>query len=219
MRRSLLLTTSVLGLLICLIGGTGLFAALTDSAHTGTNSIDTGSLPSSADLKLATATYDQNQFTCGTFDDDLATGLITYSDFPADGFGTGNALCIKNEGSQTVSLSAAVDQLTDVDLQCTGDEAEYDNSCGNDGAGELSSVLDVTLGDYDCATVNQLHIYQPGMLSSFAQSPLAMDTIAAGATRCFIIGVDINSLAVPAVDKQRAQTDKSTWRFVFTGQA
>ena len=79
MRRSLLLTTSVLGLLICLIGGTGLFASLSDSAHTGTNTIESKGLPSSSDLKLATATY-STSFSCDTFSDDLATGLFDFSD-------------------------------------------------------------------------------------------------------------------------------------------
>jgi hypothetical protein len=218
-RRPLLLTASTLGLLICLIGGTGLFAALTDTAHTGSNSIDSAALPPSADLKLATASEDQNGFVCGTFSDDLATGLITYSGMPPN-FGVGAALCIKNAGSQAVSLSAAVDQLTDVDLACTGDEADLgDTTCGNNLLGELSGVLNVSLGDYDCSTVNLLNNYQPGMLSSLAGTPQAMGTLGAGETRCFLIGVDYNGFSVPPADQQRAQSDQVTWRFVFTGQA
>jgi len=218
--RSLLLTASVLGLLICLIGGTGLFAALTDSAHTGTNSIDSAALPGSADLKLANASYDANGYSCGTFSDDLATGLFNYADDAPAGFGIGNALCIQNAGSQAVSLSAAIDQLTDVDVACTGDEADLgDATCGNDQVGELSGVVDVTIGDYDCGTAALNTIYQPGMLADLADTPQAMGTIGAGATRCFLIGVDVNQLAVPAADQQRAQSDKVTWRFVFTGQA
>jgi hypothetical protein len=219
-RRPLLLTASTLGLLICLIGGTGLFAALSDTAHTGTNSIDTAALPSSADLKLATASFDPNLgFTCGTYSDDLATGLISYSDMPPN-FGLGAALCIKNAGSQSVSLSWAIDELTDIDLACTGDEADLgDTTCGNDQLGELSGVLHVNISDNDCAAGSQNAMYDPGMLSSLSGSPQAIGTLGAGATRCFLIGVDYNGFAVPAADQQRAQSDKVTWRFVFTGQA
>jgi hypothetical protein len=221
-RRSLLLTTSVLGLLICLVGGTGLFAALTDSAHTGTNSVDTAALPSSAYLQLAAASQDPTAFTCGDFSDDLATGPISYSDAPASGFGgIGTALCIRNAGSQSVSLAASIDQLADIDLACTGDEADLgDTTCGNDLQGELSGVLNTTITTYNCNfAATPLATYQPGMLATLANSPQAIGSIDPGVTICLFLNLSLDPAAVPAGALQRAQSDKVTWRFVFTGQA
>jgi len=219
-RRSLLLTASIIGLLICLIGGTGLFAALTDSAHTGTNTVDSAGLAPSSDLKLAMATYAIPN-SCGTYSDNLATGLFDYTPGSVwvPGNGVWTALCIQNAGSQSVSLSTAIDQLTDVDIACTGDEADSgDTTCGNDSLGELSGALDVTMYAVDCATGQQGAVYQPGVLSNLAGTAQAMGTIGAGETKCFNIGVAYQS-TVPATLQQRAQSDRASWRFVFTGQA
>jgi len=212
-----LLTASALGLMICLIGGTGLFAALTDSAHTGTNSIDSTALAPSADVQLATASTGPNGYACGTFTDDLATGLLNYSNMPF-GFGIGAALCIRNVGSQPVSLTAAIDQLTDIDLDCTGDEAVYDASCGNNDLGELSSALDITISNDDCATGNRNTLFQPGTLATFAGAPQSIGSLGPGDMTCIGIGVSTNAFMDTTL-KQKAQTDQTTWRFVFTGQA
>ena len=221
MRRSLLLTASVLGLLICLIGGTGLFAALTDSAHTGTNSVNSAALPPSADLKLATAPITAGSVhDCGTYADDLASGLFGPQDITSGiGYGPMADLCIKNQGSAPVSLSMAVDQLTDTDVACTGDEAANgDASCGNDGAGELSSVVTINFTEVDCATGSFVDGFGPYVLASLAGSPVALGQLAPGQVRCFGPGVIYPSTADPTAI-QRAQSDTTTWRFVFTGQA
>ena len=218
MRRSLLLTASVLGLLICLIGGTGLFAALTDSAHTGTNTVDSAALPSSSDLKLATASISNGSFVCDTFSDNLATGLLSLTDTVPQ-LHYGNFLCIKNAGSQPVSLAGAVDQLTDVDIDCTGDEADSgDATCGGNGVGELSSVFEVTFGETACATAQFVAAYGPSLLSTLQGTPTAMGTLGAGETKCYTIDLGYGPNVAPA-DVQRAQSDRVTWRFVFTGQA
>jgi hypothetical protein len=218
-RRPLLLTASTLGLLICLIGGTGLFAALTDSAHTGTNRIDSAALPGSADLKLASATLDPNLgFVCGAFSDHLATGLIDLVGSEPN-LHYGNYFCLQNAGSQSVSLAGAADQLTDIDLDCTGDEADSgDASCGNNGAGELSSVFEVTFGEDNCAVATVVASYGPSLLAALPNTPQAMGTLGAGQTKCY--GFDIGyGMGITNAEKQRAQSDRVTWRFVFSAQA
>ena len=117
-----------------------------------------------------------------------------------------------------------VDQLTDVDIACTGDEADAgDTTCGSDQLGELSGRLNVDLGSYDCANVALAPTrYQPGTLSGLvaglAGTPASLGSIGGGETKCFIVGVDYNA-NVAASLKQQAQSDRTTWRFVFTGQA
>jgi hypothetical protein len=218
MRRSLLLTVSVLGLLICVIGGTGLFAALTDSAHTGTNSVDSAALPSSANLQLASASFDGIDFTCSTFSDHLATGFFALTDVvPNSGYTS--AFCLRNVGSAPVTLTAVVDQLVDVDTGCTGDEADYqDLTCGNDQAGELSSVLVTRIAEYSCVGAGSpIASYGSATLAN-AVTPGPLGGLGAGQTKCYFVDIEYG----PSVDvtlRQKAQSDRVTWRYVFTGQA
>ena len=149
MRRRNLLTVTALGALICLLGGTGLFAALTDTARSGTNSVDSAALAASADIQIARAfvpgTTPPNLI-CGTLAEDLATGFFTASNVGPGYSSTDQYYCVKNVGSQPVNLSALATELVDVDFACTGDEVAFDDTCGGDKDGELSSLLGVTYG-------------------------------------------------------------------------
>jgi hypothetical protein len=218
MRRSSLLTLTALGALICLIGGTGLFAALTDTARTGTNTVDSAALAGSADIQIATAVQEPwPAITCGSFSEDLATGFFTASDARPGEFAVGQFFCLKNVGSQTVTISGMADELTDVDFACTGDEALLgDATCGNNGAGELSDVLRVYHIAYNCTTGGGTG--NSSLLRANATTQVFYPgTLAAGQTGCFHVSVEYPSTtATDAV--QKAQSDRVTWRFKFTAQ-
>jgi hypothetical protein len=218
-KRSVLVTAAVLGGLVCLIGGTGLFAALQDSARSGQNSAESDAMAASADIQVSTATPGPTAadgVACGTFSEDLTSPLHTVTGVTPN-FVDNAWYCVKNVGSQQVTLSALSDELTDVDYACTGDEALHgDNTCGpvSGGSGELSSVLRVTYLQLDCATANG-----PGSSQSLnATVPVALGTIAAGETRCFRADVEY-PLGTPSVEVQRAQSDRATWRFRWVAQA
>jgi hypothetical protein len=218
MKRSALLTLAVLGGLVCLLGGTVLYSALQDTARTGTNSVESAALASSADIQLATATQASagSPITCGTFSDDLESGLITATGVLPSHVSS-KYFCVKNVGSQQVTLSGLVDELTDVDVACTGDEAgNGDATCGGDQVGELSNVLGVTHVTVSCAAGGGSGPV-PILLKDNATTPLALGTLAAGATGCYMARVDMPSGTGPFV--QRAQSDRATWRFKFTAQA
>src|SRR5262245_16526660 len=102
MRRSFLITVSALGLVVCLLGGTGLFAALTDSATTGTNQVDSAPLAGSANLQLALndGLTPAMTMTCGAFSDDLATGLVSGTGLIQSVNSAGSVFCLRNVGSQ-----------------------------------------------------------------------------------------------------------------------
>src|SRR4026207_1818581 len=103
MRRSLLATITVLGALICLVGGTGLFAALTDTAQTGTNTATSGDLPSSIDIKLGAGyAFSGGVGVCGAFVDNLTTPLFTETDMKPNNIGQAT-FCIRNDGAQTAT--------------------------------------------------------------------------------------------------------------------
>lgn len=222
MRRSVLVTLVVLGSLISLIGSSGLFAALTDTARTGTNSVSSSGLAASADIQLATATGSVGGVvTCGTFSEDLSSGFFSISDIEADSVGFEQYFCIKNVGSQSVSLSAMTDELTDLDTACTGDEAEYDLTCGktfsgNDQVGELSANLYVGYSTLDCSAAS--YLYSPKILATNATTAEALGDLAPGTTGCFYLVVYYpGGTAANAV--QAAQSDTVTWRFKFIAEA
>jgi hypothetical protein len=218
-KRSALVTAAVLGGLVCLIGGTGLFAALQDSARSGPNSAESDALAGSADIQVATV--DPSTPTCGTFSEDLTTPFHTVTGV-TPGFNSDAQLyCVKNVGSQQVTLSALSDELTDVDYACTGDEALHgDTTCGSvtpsDGTGELSSVIRVVYSQLDCTTFNG-----PGsslLLSDNVANAFVLGTIAPGQTRCFRTDLSY-PLGTLSDAVQRAQSDRATWRFKWVAQA
>lgn len=219
MRRSVLITLVVLGSLISLIGGTGLFAALTDSARTGTNTVDSAALAGSADIQIATATKPAGSpFACGTYSEDLASGFFTVADV-APGYSSPPAyFCLKNVGSQPVTIWASADALVDTDTACTGDEALHgDTTCGGNLAGELSVVLFAayTLWECDGSSAN-------GFLDDLygnSTSPGALPgTLGVGAVACLTVDIGYDFDAT-AAEIQRAQSDRATWRFKFRADA
>jgi hypothetical protein len=223
MRRSVFLTLAALGGLVSLIGGIGLFAALTDTATTGQNSADSGALAASADIQLATAILGANgEIQCGQFSENLATGFFTLSDVQPGEQSPRELFCIKNAGSQQVALTVDVFELTDVETGCTGDEETFDNTCGAPNVGELSQALFATFFSFTtCFDGNQAN--SGNSLKALEATPLPIgydgalygSPLAAGATGCFAVrlahGGDSDA-------SQRAQSDSVTWRFRFNAQ-
>jgi hypothetical protein len=219
MRRSILVTVAVLGTLISFIGSTGLFAALTDTARTGVNTVNSAGLAASADIRLATATYggDPSTVTCGTFAEDITTGLFTVHDAEPSATALDEKFfCIKNVGSQSVALAALADDLSDVDTACTGDEALYDSTCGGNAAGELSDNLLVSYLTVSCATGSGSG--SAATLNANATTPVTLGSLGTGVTGCYLVRIFYADTTTPD-NVQKAQSDKATWRFKFTAQA
>lgn len=219
MRRTVLFTLTILGAAFGLIAGTGVFAALTDSADSGTNSVAAAALPSSADLQLATATGGQGQpVACGSYVENLSTPWITATDVEHGDSSSWIPFCLRNIGSQSVSLTLGVVDLTDVDVACTGDEATYDTTCGGDGLGELAASLYATFWERDCTTGALVTgTFRNGFLPELAATPTAYDSVAPGQVRCFEVAYQV--YAPEAATQQTQQSDTATWRFRFSGQA
>ncbi len=221
MRRSTLLTLAALGGLVCLIGGTGLFAALSDTARGGTNSVESAPLPGSADIQIATATSTAGEpVTCGQFGENLTTAFYTVQNVSPGYNPPGVVYCVQNMGSQTVSLSVMADELVDLETACTGDEeAHGDTTCGGAGApGELSSVIELNYARLiNCDPNNFNGGPQGTKLDANATTPVQLGTLGPGLGQCFLINLAYPGGADPAI--QRSQTDRVTWRFKWTGQA
>lgn len=224
MGRHALRITILLGVLITLVGGTGIFAVFSDRATTGVNDVTSGELGRAADLLIAVdpALHDPQSsppFACGTFSDDLATGLFSFT----ANFGSGNDanVCIRNAGTAGVDLTTSAIDLVDLDVDCTGDEAAFgDTTCGPDGnalpqVGELSPIVDVTVIGYECIGGPAIANWGGNAtLADLASTPISLGNLAAGQDRCLVIRV-INAYGDPAA--QVAQSDRAEWRFAFDG--
>jgi hypothetical protein len=217
MRRSALITAVALGAVVCLLGGTVVFSALQDTARTGTNSAESAALGSSADIQLAEGTFNGTTgvIDCGQFSEDLTTGIFTLTGV-SPGFTTDEIVCVKNVGSQQVTLSAQTDELTDGDYACTGDEAANgDSTCGGDIAGELSSVLRI---GYVAATCTGSGSGGSVLLKDNVATPFGLGTVTPAATKCILIDVTYPASTAQAA-VQTAQSDRATWRIRFSAQA
>jgi predicted ribosomally synthesized peptide with SipW-like signal peptide len=226
MERASLRAVIVLGVLVTLLGGTGIFAVFSDRATTGSNDVTSGQLGHAADLQIATATSQNGTIVCDTYSDDLAatTGFFSLTDLqPSAGDSYRGYFCLKNVGSSAVNLTASTINLSDLDSACTGDEAAFgDTSCGV-GAGELSTVLMAAIAELDCVT--GAYAGQTGSASLLAlESPVGLPVggivgrqagdLNSGQTACYFVELRYPD-STSAADVQLAQSDSVTWRFAF----
>jgi len=212
MRRPLLITLVVLGLVTTLTGASGVLAAGSDRATTGTNSLETGSIASSVNLQIAR--WDRLTGVCGTFTDDLTTGLFTLTDRQPSGSGIGppQDMCLKNAGQGTIDVSVSAIDVVSTDIACTGDEASVDDTCGADQAGELGPLVSTSVNRWTSCAANAPFGGggSSGALATFS-GPIAPG-LAAGTTVCILANVSYNPSTANA---EKGQSDRVTWRYAF----
>ncbi|MGH9084921.1 MAG: hypothetical protein ACRDYW_05675 [Acidimicrobiales bacterium] len=218
-RRNLAVVAGGLGLTVALLSG-GIFAVFTDRATTGQNDATTRAEARAADLTLATADVVGAVYQCGDFVDDLATGIISVTDLRAGGAaGPPFEVCLRNDGSEEVTVEVSAIDLVDLDVACTGDEAAAgDVTCGGDQLGEASEVLTVNVSRHDCTDGSFLATTET-QLGSNAQTSVPLPggaTLAPGDTACLGF-TPFYSIIHGVTVVQRAQSDKATWRYAFDG--
>jgi predicted ribosomally synthesized peptide with SipW-like signal peptide len=217
-RRPLVAAVVALGGVITLAGTTGVFAVFTDRATTGTNTFATKDLPRAADLEIAAGTAGAAwSINCGTYSDDLQTGLISVSDASTNQATDSTVVCLKNAGSATVDVATSVIDLSDEDTDCTGDEAVVDATCGPDQttaafqAGEISPLITLSLMVADCSDTNQGSRGAGGL-------PDVTDVSVATMAPDEVLCVRFTTRYQPTdAQAQAAQSDTATWRFAFDG--
>jgi hypothetical protein len=226
MGKQTLRITIVLGMLVTLLGGTGIFASFSDRATAGSSDVTSGSLGKAADLQLAAAQpqdpMNSGPFQCDTYADELVTPLFNFTATP--GNGDERFFCLQNAGSNAVDVTITAIDITDTDVDCTGDEAAFgDTTCGQPTGqgpqqGELSSNLTIETDLYNCMT--GAGILTPGVpdFSSFLIDlntiPTALTSLAPGASVCIRERVFWHATGTAA---QISQSDETTWRFAFDG--
>jgi hypothetical protein len=236
MGRQSLRIVLVLGVLVSLVGGTGIFATFTDRATGGTNVIQSSPRQAAADLKIEPGSFPGS----GAIDCDLAEdgqqwthdGTTTPA-FQLQILDPGVAqiayICLKNVGSGTLDVTASAIDLVDLDIACTADEAANgDATCGLDGndspqVGELSGQVKA---DIDVVACNNQSITvqdnDPAFLDEYTAAPTigggAATPMAPNAVACLKVVLDY-PFDAPEAGAQVAQSDKVTWRFAFDGTA
>ena len=234
MSRHALRIVIVLGMLITLVGGTGVFAVFSDRATTGSNSVVSGSRPKAADLRIEQAAPDP---TTGAIDcnadrgavpfdeDNLSTGLYSATNVqPGTDLGS-TYICLKNVGSASLTMTASVIDLSDLDVDCTGDEAASgDTTCGLDAAtqtpqaGELGPLLFAEFNETGCPTGGFLPPQTPASpLPSTTGVSWTASLLGPGNVAC--VRIDVTYRTPSTIDAQLAQSDKVLWRFAFDGVA
>src|SRR5262245_37760911 len=136
-RNTYLWSVIVVGAIVTAVGGTGIFAVFTDRATQGPNTFVSGAQAKAADLQIAS--YMPGGIGCMAWQEDLATGLWDATNIqPGDT--TTRQLCLRNNGSAAVTASLTTLNLTQSDVECTGDEVVVDPGCALPGQiGELAN--------------------------------------------------------------------------------
>lgn len=219
MQRQMLRLTLILGVMVTLLGGTGVFAVFTDQASGGVNSVTTGSLAKAAELVIAPAQGGQI-VSCGQYQDNTATAQFTLTDFQISTATQRSYVCLRNSGSAPLDLTLQAMNVRDLDTDCTGDEAASgDATCGNNGTGELSFVVSVDAHQVNCQTVQR----QTGLAQTLdrwgtAASAFGASQVAPGGIACIEFELRYSQSAT-ALQQQLAQSDNTTWIFRFEGSA
>ena len=221
MGRQTLRLVMVLGALVTLLGGTGIFAVFNDQAVGGLNSAQSGSRLSAADLMIAPATLTTGNVVCGTFGEGTSTPQITVSDLqPSSTVTAVGYACLRNVGAASLLLTVAATGVRDLDTACTGDEAASgDATCGDNLEGELSPVLRAYIDVVNCTGATVLSGRQ-STIGDLETTPQSVGTapLAPGAPICIKLSVEYPT-TTPEATIQVAQSDRVDWFFVFEGVA
>jgi predicted ribosomally synthesized peptide with SipW-like signal peptide len=218
-QRHALRLTLVLGVMVTVLGGTGVFAVFTDQAQGGGNNVTSGSLARAADLHIAAATVVSGAVSCQMFADDTMTGQFTILDLQPTTPTQRAYVCLRNVGSAGLDLTAQAVSLFDVDIACTGDEAAAgDATCGM-GAGELAQVVTVAIHQVDCGTLAPTGGFGQA-LDDWASTAdaFAAPELQPATTACIEFELSYLSTATES-QIQQAQSDNVRWNFRFEGTA
>jgi hypothetical protein len=236
-RRTRSAAAAVTGACLVVANLTGLLAQFSDTATTGTNDVSTPVAGRAADLKLAAYTGNPEN-PCGTFTDDLETGLleaaeIAYYDDGEGGFGSVAArsvVCLRNDGMAALEVSIAATDVAFTEIGCDGDEAAVDPTCAPGAAGEFQPSLQLSSASHDPdsgqALEGECHYENPDKvrlgasgnhaIATMSDAPIALGTLPAGGVACLYIPV-FDPAPVSTADLQARQSDRASWRFLFAG--
>lgn len=208
----------------------GVFAAISDTADTGTLSVESEDLAASIELKIADHQIaaaerctNVSEVPAASYVDDQTIDLLTLAD-ANPGSTLTRYVCVKNEGAQPAVVSLDLLNTVDVETGCTGDEADTDATCGT-GAGELADDVDVTVTQRGTAATSTVQCDEAAQTPAVSYDGVADSTasaalggpIPAGGYACYEV-VATYDATTPAGEVTDNQTDQVTWQHRFHGE-
>jgi hypothetical protein len=209
--------TTVSLFVAAVVGAIATFEDLAIWGKDGGHHVSTPARARVVDLQMA---IQEQVGICGVFSDNVETPVIDAT-FET-GFGGGYVVCLKNSGATTgqpISVKASFNSVSDVDTACTGQEADFDETCGDNGVGEAAPLLTPSYGEVDCMTGL---LVPGGGLANFAplSEPVNELTIisngALDSTRCFAFNV-VHSWSDELLE-QAGQSDTVSFTIGFTAE-
>lgn len=184
------------------------YAAVSFAGKTGKSEVRSKALGATIDVSMAVPS-DGNCATATYVAGDLTTDLFSISDASSGQSFPTTTLCLRNAGARVASGVLVTANVQSVDEQCTGDEAAFDNTCGNSGLGELTQQL--RLVARNCDTNAQItSIYSPDNWNPMSTQ------VSPGATTC--VRIEAYWPAQGWQQETMSQTDLAAWRYQFNMQ-
>lgn len=207
----------------------GVFAALTDSAETGTLQATSSGLQTSIDLQIDNTAITSSSTNCATRTAYVENQTVVPLSWTGadEGESITRYVCLKNTGVETAQMSISLHGATNTDTGCTGDEIDFDaTSCGT-GVGELGANLNADIHKIGTSETSNVLCNEgdiSGATNSFstvatATTPRTLDTVLAngkiqpGTYACYRIVVEYSNVSDTNV--QKAQSDRVEWEFRF----
>src|SRR5262245_52163737 len=192
----------------------GAVATFEDVAMWGANGGHNATTPARArvvDLQLAN--FDLFQIPTGsgcdtTFSDHLTTPVIEGT--VEEATGVVRYVCVKNTGgsaTKPITVKLSVTDVSDVDTECTGQEADFDQTCGNNGEGEAKQLFTLNFGEINCATAQSIANYPPYSFSQPSTDVTLIDSQLVNVPRCFGFMASHSPVPVDEVLEQAGQSD------------
>jgi hypothetical protein len=183
----------------------------------GGHHVSTPARPRVVDLQIAIGSEEDGL--CGTYSDNATTPVIQATLEPP--ISSGRMVCLRNAGAtrdKPINVKASFTKVSDVDTDCTGQEADFDTTCGNNGVGEAGPLLVPRYYEVDCDTGNALTPFtnfgplsQPvNELTFITNQPLAT-------RRCFFFVV-WHDYGFDETLEQAGQSDTVSFTIAFTAQ-
>jgi hypothetical protein len=224
--RSPKLVLLVLGTVVSLLMGAGLFALTGDSVTSGGNSAESGTWkPPAHDLQMAT--NDDFGFSCANADytkslpTTFSAAPVDLAQPPGAGPYISKIMCIKNAGTAPARLTASVTSFVQTETGCSSGEVDAgDATCGS-GVGEVGTVLDEGFSQFsevgsdpDCTASGYfVSRFEAGYLDNVLHPSLP-----AGATCRFVYNLSPTFLSVTEAQRLQAQSDSVQWDLILTLQ-
>jgi hypothetical protein len=154
-----------------------------------------------------------------TFSDNLTTPVIEGT--IEAGSGGGRYVCLENTGgtaNQPITVKLNVTDVSDIDTDCTGQEADFDQTCGDNGAGEAKPLFSLRYAEINCATAANITTYPPFSFSQPTTDVTLFANQVANTPRCFEFFAYHSQVPVDELLEQAGQSDKLSFTLTFKGQ-